>query len=212
MTMAAMDVASLYGIRLRTPRLELRLGSTVELLELQKLARAGIHPPEVMPFYVPWTDDPDDPGFVTGHHAQQLQEWRTQAWSLNLLVWAEGALAGSQGLRAQDFLIARAVDTGSWLGRRFQGRGYGTEMRAAAVELSFRGLGAERVTSGAFEDNLASIRVSEKLGYRVVGEAKHAPRGLPQREIRFELNRADWRPPVPVAIEGLEPALPHFGL
>jgi hypothetical protein len=54
--------------------------------------------------------------------------------------------------------------------------------------------------------------VSEKLGYRVVGEAEHAPRGRPQREILFELRHEDWRPPVAVAVERLEPALPLFGL
>jgi len=207
-----MDVEALFDLRVRTPRLELRLGPHRELEQLRELAGAGVHPPEVMPFYVPWTDWPQEPGWLVDYHEQQLAEWRPERWSLELLVRAEGELAGTQGMRGVDFAACRSVDTGSWLGLRFQGRGFGTEMRTAVIELAFRGLGAERVTSGAFDDNAASIRVSEKLGYRRVGEAEHAPRGRPQREILFELRREDWRPGVAVEIEGLETALPLFGL
>lgn len=57
------DVTPLYDLRLRTPRLELRLGSRAELEALGDVARAGIHPPG-QPFAVPWTDASDEPGFV----------------------------------------------------------------------------------------------------------------------------------------------------
>ncbi len=43
----------------------------------------------------------------------------------------------------------RTFDTGSWVGRRFQGRGTGTEMRAAALHLMFAGLGAREATTSA---------------------------------------------------------------
>ncbi|MFF4948626.1 GNAT family N-acetyltransferase [Streptomyces chattanoogensis] len=54
---------------------------------------------------------------------------------------------------------------GFWLGQRFQSRGLGAQMRAAALHLAFVCLGAERVTSTAFAENAASRRVSEKFGY-----------------------------------------------
>ena len=40
---------ALHGLRLRTPRLELRLGLREELLDLGRLAERGIHPPDEMP-------------------------------------------------------------------------------------------------------------------------------------------------------------------
>jgi RimJ/RimL family protein N-acetyltransferase len=104
------------------------------------------------------------------------------------------------------------VGTGSWLGRRFQGRGVGTEMRTAVLELAFRGLGAERARSGAVDENIASLRVAEKLGYREIGRGTVAPRGVELPHTDVELRREDWRPPVPVEIEGLGPCLPLFGL
>src|SRR5678815_699537 len=73
---------------------------------------------------------------------------------------------GTQEISAENFSETREVGTGSWLGARVQGQGYGTEQRAAVLELAFRGLGAEAATSGALERNIASQRVSAKLGYR----------------------------------------------
>ena len=48
---------------LRTPRLELRPDDDDGLLELIEVAYRGVHPPEQMPFSIPWTDaDPALPG------------------------------------------------------------------------------------------------------------------------------------------------------
>jgi RimJ/RimL family protein N-acetyltransferase len=85
-------------------------------------------------------------------------------------------------------------------------------MRAAVLELAFRGLGAETARSGAIDGNVASLRVSEKLGYRQVGRSTVAPRGEEVGHADLELRREDWQPPFPVEIEGLEPCLPLFGL
>jgi RimJ/RimL family protein N-acetyltransferase len=104
------------------------------------------------------------------------------------------------------------VGTGSWLGRRFQGKGVGTEMRTAVLELAFRGLGAERARSGAVDGNAGSLGVSEKLGYRIIGRDTVAPRGVAIEHAKLELRREDWQPPFRVEIEGLDPCLPLFGL
>jgi len=204
--------AELYGLRLRTPRVELRLPKHNELLELRDVAHAGIHPPEEMPFGVAWTDEPYSESFVVGFLEAQLAEWRPDEWNLNLGVWGDRQLAGIQTLHGADFPSTRTVGTGSWLGQAFQGRGYGTEMRAAVLELAFRGLGAVAATSGAMDVNVASRRVSEKLGYRIVGHGEVRPRGTPVPHLDLRIEREDWQSPVPVEIEGLAPCLRFFGV
>jgi RimJ/RimL family protein N-acetyltransferase len=204
------DTRPLCGLRLRTPRLELRLASRDELVELAHVAQVGIHPRDEMPFYHPWTDRAHLPEFgneFVAHHEEQLAEWDPKAWALNLITFYEERPVGSQSLRAEDFAATRVADTGSWLGQAFQRQGIGTEMRAAVLEFAFRGLGARAVTSGAMEHNLASVRVSEKLGYREVGEKTVLPRGEPVRERLFRLERGRWRCPIAVEIEGLTPAV-----
>jgi RimJ/RimL family protein N-acetyltransferase len=103
------------------------------------------------------------------------------------------------------------VVTGSWLGAAYQGHGYGTEMRAAVLELAFRGLSAEVAESGAMQGNVASTRVSEKLGYEPAGEGTRSPRGQPVPETLYRLRREAWRNPMRVELEALEPARPLFG-
>lgn len=189
-----MDVSALFGLRLTTPRPELRL------------------PTEEMPFAVAWTDEPYSEQWVVGFHELQRAPWRPDAWDLELGVWASGELVGVQASYAKDFAERRAVGTGSWLGRRFQRQGIGTEMRTAVLELAFRGLGAEVARSGAIDGNVASLRVSERLGYRVTGSGTVAPRGEPVQHTDLELQKEEWQPPFPVEIDGLEPCLALFGL
>jgi RimJ/RimL family protein N-acetyltransferase len=171
----------------------------------------GIHPPDEMPFEVAWTDTLTVESFLE-HHLGLRRDWTPGSWWLNLAVFCDGRVVGTQGMRAADFAASRRVVTGSWLGQVHQQRGIGTEMRAAILELAFRGLGATVAESGAAEGNAASARVSEKLGYRAAGEGYVSPRGEPIRHAKFELAAAGWRSPVPVELVGLEPCLPLFGL
>jgi RimJ/RimL family protein N-acetyltransferase len=199
---------SLVAIRLRTARLELRLASHDELVALGELAVAGIHPPEEMPFGVAWTDSVTVESFVA-HHEQTLGAWRPDDWTLNLVTFREGLPIGTQGMIGKDFGLTREVSTGSWLGQAYQGHGYGTEQRAAVLELAFRSLGARAALSGALEGNAASARVSEKLGYHAVGTSTVSPRGVAVPHTDFRLEAADW-PGYPVELEGVDPA--DFGL
>ena len=210
-----MNPAPLYQLRLKTPRLELRLGTREELTELGRLAQEGIHPPEEMPFAVAWTDRSAEEGFVESFvefHEAALREWRPESWSLNLLVFSDEQPAGSQSIAAEAFSSNRTVSTGSWLGKRFQRQGLGTEMRSAVLELAFRELGAVRATSGAIAGNEASKRVSEKLGYTVTGTSQVAPRSEPLKHYDLMIGKQTWMAPVPVEISGLAGCLPLFGL
>lgn len=209
-----MDASALHGLRLRTARLELRLGTGAELLELGRIAQSGIHPPETMPFSVPWTDEAGEPGFLedfVAYHEGKLAEWSPEDWALGLLVWEHGLLVGTQETYAKDFARCGVVGTGSWLGQPFQAMGIGTEMRAAALELAFVGLGAACAKSDWLEGNDGSRRVSEKLGYRDDGVAEASPRGDPVRQHRMRLDHSDWHSPFEVLIEGLEPCRHLFG-
>ncbi|MQA08423.1 MAG: GNAT family N-acetyltransferase [Pseudonocardiaceae bacterium] len=204
------DPWPLRHLVLRTPRLELRPDDDAGLLELAALAQDGIHPPERMPFQVPWTDAPrvELGGNVLQYHWSVRATLKPSEWRLNFLVRMNGNVIGTQGLDAKDFAVTRQVSTGSWLGMRFQGKGIGTEMRAAVLLFAFDHLGAERAFSGAFTDNEASWRVSEKLGYREEGVARIAVRGGLAIERRLILDRERFRRPQWILeVEGLESCL-----
>jgi len=127
---------------------------------------------------------------------------------------------GLQGISGHDFAVTRRVSTGSWLGQAYQGRGIGTQMRAAVLYLAFAGLNAQHAVSSAYESNVASLAVSRRLGYADDGIDVLAIRGRPVVLRRLRLDRTTWQGSqdapderaVPVEIAGLEPCLPHFGL
>ncbi len=203
------DPWPLRHLVLRTPRLELRPDDDVGLLELVAVAYHGVHPPEEMPFGVPWTDaDPAD----LGRNALQYfwgvrAALRPSSWELNFLARLDGAVIGTQGLKADEFAITREVHTGSWLGRRYQRRGLGTEMRAAVLAFAFEHLGAELARSTVFTDNPASLRVSGKLGYRHDGTTTDVRRGKLATQHRMLLTRSDFdahRPPWSLQVDGLD--------
>jgi RimJ/RimL family protein N-acetyltransferase/predicted GNAT family acetyltransferase len=184
----------LTRLRLRTPRLELRLATRAEARRLFSVAEAGVHDPEVMPFEVPWTDELDEDAFV-GHVTGSTAD------SVRFVAFLDGAPVGVQGLDVQPGSVA----TGSWLGRRFQGRGLGTEMRAAVLTYAFEVRGASLARSGAIQGNPQSLGVSRKLGYEVVGSHLVSPRGEPLEHTDVELRRENFRSPVPVSVDGVRP-------
>lgn len=206
-----MNVEALWELRLVTPRLVLRLPTEDELHELFAVAEAGIHPPEEMPFAVAWTDDLQRERFVD-FHREAWALWTPEKWTCNLVTFLEGKPIGTQEISGENFPEKREVGTGSWLGAPFQGHGYGTEQRAAVLELAFRGLGAKAATSGAVEHNIASQRVSAKLGYSQTGTRELAPRGEPVTHYDYRLEAGDWRSPIPVELVGLGGCLPLFGV
>ncbi|HYZ38320.1 MAG TPA: GNAT family N-acetyltransferase [Pseudonocardiaceae bacterium] len=192
---------------LRTPRLTLRPDDDEGLYELAALALRGVHPPEQMPFRQAWTEQPPDDlvrGALQYHWATRSQLTPTN-WKLNFLVRHDGRVIGEQTMRAEDFAITREVWTGSWLGIKQQRRGFGTEMRAAVLMLAYDHLGATAARSGAYFDNPASLRLSEKLGYRADGTATFARRGAAATEIRLLLPAAHFiRPQWTLKVDGLE--------
>ncbi len=120
---------------------------------------------------------------------------------------------GVQDISSRDFVVTRSVNTGSWLGQRYQGRGIGTEMRAAILHFAFAGLGAELANSGAFEDNPASLRVSKKLGYDENGSRTRNREGHAAREVVLAMRRQRWQAQrrTDIEIESLEACLDWFG-
>jgi RimJ/RimL family protein N-acetyltransferase len=204
----------LFGLAVRTPRLELRLLREDEFADLVAVIDAGIHEPGAMPFFVPWTEV--EPRQRARQAAQWMwrhrANWSTENWTLTCGVFVDGRPVGVQDVEAERFRAVRSVQTGSWLGRAHQGQGLGREMREAVLHLAFAGLDAAEALSGAFEDNVASLATSRAVGYEENGEARN-PRGDGSgRTIRFRMSRATWEPRrrSDIQIVGLEECLDMF--
>ncbi|MPZ25276.1 MAG: GNAT family N-acetyltransferase [Micromonosporaceae bacterium] len=206
----------MYDLRVRTPALELRVPTEDELVALCQVAKAGVHDPDTTPFEVPWTDKPS-PRFereFLQHFWSTRAQWTPERWMLDLAVFRDGEPAGFQNIGAENFAVLREVQTGSWLGKAFQGQGYGKQMRAGVLHLAFAELGAVAAESGAFIDNPASLAVSRSLGYQDNGRRRRAPRGEPREQQLFRLTRQRWQEHrfCEVEVTGLDSCRDMFGV
>ena len=156
----------LLGLRITAGPVELR-GITDDLLGPLADLATDIHDPDFMPFGFPWslTPAPDMPRSVAQYHWGKRASFSPAQWTADFAVFYESELVGCQGFSTKDYLIVRGGETGSWLGRGFQGRGIGTAMRQVICAFIFDHLDARFITSTAFTDNPASLTVSRKTGY-----------------------------------------------
>lgn len=77
-------------------------------------------------------------------------------------------------------------------------------MRAGVLSLAFDVLGATAAWSDASVDNVASNRVSEKLGYEQVGYQTRQTGEGTASFTRLRLNSGHWKPAPDVRVEGAE--------
>jgi RimJ/RimL family protein N-acetyltransferase len=210
------DYWPVLGLRLRTPRLELRLPTDDELPALAHTAVKGVYRTGERPFFSRW---PERPAAEVARTVVQRQwrkrgTWTPAHWALELAVFDNsGQALGIQEIRAKDFAGLREVETSSWLGMEHQGRGFGTEMREAVLHLAFAGLGAAYALSASFALNAASQSISRRLGYRPDGIQRDLRDGQVLITQRSRLSREDWQHAsrTHVDIAGLEPCLELFG-
>lgn len=206
------EVYPLRGLRLRAgDDLELRWLDDDLLLQLASLAHDGIHDPSWTPFTGAWADAPPL------ERARSVVQWAWGRragtapgdWWLQLAVLRDGVAVGLQDVGARDFAVRREVTTGSWLGRRHQGRGTGTRMRCAVLSLAFDHLGATTATTEAWKDNAASNAVSRRVGYVLDGEEVAVTRGQRREGWRYRLTAERWAAlgHPRVAVDGLTDAV-----
>lgn len=100
---------------------------------------------------------------------------------------------------------AEAPRFGYWLGPPAWGMGYATEAAATLLDAAFAE-GVAAIETTVYQDNAASRRVLDKLGFRLVGRGeKLCPaRGIVVPEDRMRLDRADWRGAAAVLADAAE--------
>jgi RimJ/RimL family protein N-acetyltransferase len=150
-------------------RLDLREYGADDLRLASEVAATG--EPEALP-----------PGFpsTTG----ELAEWfargkqsagRDSAVHMMMLDRASGRIVGSIGVFHADWEV-RSAEIGYGVRSTERGKGYATEALAAVAAWLLTSAGIQRAWLTANTDNIASIRVAEKAGFRREGTMRRAAR------------------------------------
>lgn len=121
--------------------------------------------PEVGRWLMVTTVDPDG-------YAEELERSAADPHDHTVVVELDGTVIGQVYLEVEDGSgqPGKPRRTEALLGYVFDpaygGRGYASEATAAMVDVAFGELGVLRVVAGCFADNLASVRILEKVGMR----------------------------------------------
>ena len=109
-----------------------------------------------------------------------------------------GEIAGFGGLSVD--WEKRTAELGTWLRRRFWGRGYSGERAAALVEVAFADLDLDLVAVGHLPENEQSQRAIEKYVDRLGGRREGLFRnhitfvdGSVHDEVRYSIAQEEWR-------------------
>lgn len=109
------------------------------------------------------------------YHRQDALDWLVSHASGALPDWMLAITTGDDRHIGMVSLESRPTRFGSntwrlgyWLNRNHWDRGYMTEAVAATLDQFFRYLPDATISSGAFADNLASLNIQKKLGFRIV--------------------------------------------
>ncbi|PVZ14530.1 GNAT family N-acetyltransferase [Actinomycetospora cinnamomea] len=191
------DLAALYpqyGLRVAHAGTVLIGPTDEELLELAAIVAepGGVVEPGREGELLGWPPDAGDDA------ARRFLEWAWRLreapspvrWRAPLAVIDGGRALGLAVLAHEHDDPAGTVRTSSWLARAEQGRGLGRRVRLMLLELAFAHLGATRATTGAAEGNAASLRVSQRCGYR---ETHRAPGPDGVVEVHLAVTPAAWR-------------------
>ena len=101
-----------------------------------------------------------------------------------------GRLVGDIGLNPAEGEPG-VIKVGYTMSPAFQGRGYATEAVGALLGYAFDTLGADIVRAYASAENVASIRVAEKVGMQLVERSERRHGDEVWIGLRFELRRDD---------------------
>ena len=95
-----------------------------------------------------------------------------QAYAFGIFLKATNKLIGDISLTHIARGDVQSCCTGFTLDKEYNSKGYTTEALQLVVDFAFRELKLHRIEAGAMPDNIASIRVLEKVGFQKEGIAK----------------------------------------
>ncbi len=106
---------------------------------------------------------------------------------------ADGAIVGQVNLHAINSKMQNA-EIGYQIDEAHYGKGYATEMVGSWIEQVFKETGIRKLLAFVAEENVASCRVVEKLGFKREGLLRehYLIEGKPVNEVLYGLLKREW--------------------
>ncbi|MBT4376148.1 GNAT family N-acetyltransferase [archaeon] len=146
---------------------------------------------------------------MSRQYIRKLQrEWRQnplKKYSFFIELKEEGKMIGALGTSEKNFGI---WETGSWLNRKYHQKGYMTEAKIVLNEFVFNELGARKMETSAYAENIASNKTQLGVGYKYEGckrkEILSKATGKYHDSNLYGLLREEWKAFLPKLQKKLE--------
>ncbi|MFM8749909.1 GNAT family N-acetyltransferase [Rhabdaerophilum sp.] len=153
-------------------------------------------------FLAPWEPLWPEDDLSRGAYRRRLVRLRKEAAEesgFSFLIFTEetGQLLGGITLSNVRRRAAQTGTLGYWMGEPFARHGFMTKSVRLLSDFAFRTLGLERLEAACLPENVASIRVLEKAGFRREGYARAylAIAGRRRDHLLYGLLKSDLFPP-----------------
>jgi len=144
---------------------------------------------------MPWgpNTEEDTRNFVQRAIAHQ-QECPRRHYELAVVLKKENLLIGGCGIRVSNPDLGEG-NIGYCLNKNFWGRGYATEAAGALLTFGFKTLNLHRIYATCDPENVASVRVLEKIGMYLEGHLRETLRirGEWQDSLIYAILDHEWR-------------------
>lgn len=139
------------------------------------------------------------------YYGKKIKEWDNKAKEKKEYLFAIELkpikkVIGFMGLHNVD-TFSGIAETGSWIGKKYQRKGYITEAKIAVNNFAFDDLKLQKINSPVFAENKASNATQKRIGYTLEGKLKRECRCLATGKLHDEnlyaLFKEDWEKTLP---------------
>ncbi len=172
------------------------------IFETKRLILREVNPEHDFEGWAETFADPDTVKYLGVEPMNRNQAWRSMA-----------VIIGHMSMRGFSFLSVIEKETGRWVGRighwfpegysrrevgwtlhpDYRGKGYALEAGQACIDYAFETLGWDEVVHLIAPENIASIRVAEKLGSRLFERLDSMPGFYEKPILVYGQSRKDWQ-------------------
>lgn len=183
-------------IQLETKRLILREWKHRDLGDLI----AGLNNYEVSKWlaYTPYPYTENDALNFISHCANDSGNEKRDSYKFAIELKSENKVIGGTSLDRIDEFQGIAGGGVIWLNENYHGNSFGIEAFNKRIDFAFNELKLRRIENGFFDGNIASLKMQEKLGYKIEGKRRKgflcAADGEYKDEIITGLLREEWIP------------------
>lgn len=133
-----------------------------------------------------------------GFNLEETREWITHQKKcyqqkgfgfLAVLLKETSALIGQAGLHSSGIEGQLVTEIGYIFDNSVWGKGYATEAAKALVQVAFDTLGVDKLYCTMRPENLPSVKVAERLGFRRIGEYVKVYNGIEMPHLIYALER-----------------------